>query len=98
MGYFLGVQNFEFRYFWRFSEKKNIRLGMRILWMFFWGLHKIGLYLGVFSMHFSVFSYRQGTELGIFFGWLKFGIFFGVLEISDIYFGVNGRCWARASL
>ena len=41
----------------------------------FWGNHKIGLYLGVISMHFRVFSYGQGTEWGIFFI-LKFQIFF----------------------
>ena len=23
-------------------------------------------------------------------------IFLGVLKIPDIFFGVNGRCWARA--
>ena len=35
--------------------------------------------------------------MGIFFGSLKFQIiFWGVLEISDIFLGVNGRCWARA--
>ena len=32
-------------------------------------------------MHFRVFSEGQGTEWGIFFGLLKFQIFFGVLEI-----------------
>ena len=36
-------------------------------------------------MHFRVFSYGQGTKWGIFFGSLKFQIFFGVLEISDIF-------------
>ena len=30
--------------------------GMKILWIFFWGHHKNGLYLGVISMHFRVFS------------------------------------------
>ena len=69
---------------------------MKILWIFFRGHHKIGLYLGVIPMHFRVYSYGQRTEWGIFFGLLKFRIFFGVLEIPDIYFGVNGRCWARA--
>ena len=28
----------------------------------FWGHHKIGLYLGVISMHFRVFSLGQVTE------------------------------------
>ena len=36
-------------------QKKKI-LGMKILWIFFGGHHKIGLHLGVISMHFSVFS------------------------------------------
>ena len=62
----------------------------------FWGHHKIGLYVGVISMQFRVFPSGQGTEWGIFSGLLKFGIFFGVLEIADIYFGVSCRCWARA--
>ena len=38
-------------------------------------------------MHFRVFSYGQGTEWRIFFGLLKFQIFFGVLEIPDIFWG-----------
>ena len=42
--------------------------------------------LRVISMHFRVFLKGQGTELGFFFGLLKFQIFFGVLEIPDIFF------------
>ena len=53
--FFLG-QNFEFQYFLGGFQKKNIFLGLKILWIFFWGHHKIGLYLGVISMHFKVFS------------------------------------------
>ena len=49
--------------------------GMKILWIFFGGHHKIGLYLVVISMHFRVFSF-QGTEWGIFFGVAKFQIYF----------------------
>ena len=60
--------------------------GIKILWIFFGGHHKIGLYLGVVSMHFRVFSKGQHTEWGILFGLLKYQIFFGVLEIPDIYF------------
>ena len=33
--------------------------------------------------------------MGFFLGSIKFQIFFGVLEIPDMFF-VNGRCWARA--
>ena len=41
--------------FWVF-RKMNIMLGMEILWIFFGGHHKIGLYLGVISMHIRVVS------------------------------------------
>ena len=41
------------------------------------GHHTIGLYLGVISMPFRVFSYGQSTEWRIFLGLLKFQIFFG---------------------
>ena len=34
----------------------NIFGGMKILWVFLGGRHKIGMYLGVISMHFRVFS------------------------------------------
>ena len=46
----------------------------------FWGHHKIGLYLGVISMHFRVFSLGQGTEWGYFVGLLKFQVFLGCLK------------------
>ena len=41
--------------------------------------HEIGLYLGVISMHFRVFSLRQG-----FFWVAKISNIFEVLEIPDI--------------
>ena len=56
-------------------RKLNIFGGMKILWIFFRGHHKIGLYLEVISMHFWVFSEGQGTEWRIFFGLLKVQIF-----------------------
>ena len=34
--------------------------------------------------------------MGYFLGLLKFQIVFGVLEIPNIFLGVNGRCWVRA--
>ena len=80
---------FWFQSFWGFSEKW-------IFWGILGGHHKIGLYSGVISMHFRVFSKGQGTEWGCFWGSLKFQIFFGVLEIPDIFGGMNSRCWARA--
>ena len=36
--------------------------GMKIFGYFWGGHHKIGIYLGVISMHFRVFSLGQGTE------------------------------------
>ena len=57
LGSFFGVQNFDFQYiFLGVFRKINILLGMKILWLFFGGHHKIGLYLGVISMYFRVFS------------------------------------------
>ena len=53
---FFGVQYFEFQYFWGFRKKNNIFGGMKILRIFLGGHHKNGLYLGVISMHFRVFS------------------------------------------
>ena len=54
----------------------------------FGGHHKIGLYLGVISMHSRVSSLGQGTEWGIIFWIAKiFKYFFGVLEIPDIFWG-----------
>ena len=66
------------KYFW----------GMRTSWIFFGGHHKIGLYLGVISMHFRVLSESQGTEWGIFLGVAKISnIFFGVFELPDMFWG-----------
>ena len=56
-------------------RKLNILGGLKILWIFFRGQHKIGLYLEVISMHFRAFSEGQDTEWRIFFGLLKVQIF-----------------------
>ena len=55
-GSFFLVQNFEFQDFLGVFRKIIIFFGMKILWIIFWGPHKIGLYLVVISMHFRVFS------------------------------------------
>ena len=65
----------------------NIFLGMNIWWVFFWGLPKIGLVLGVISMYFRVFSSGKYTESGYFWGCKNFKYFLGVLQISDIFWG-----------
>ena len=48
LGLFLGVKNSEFQYFLGFSEKLIFLGGMKILWIFFGGHHKIGLVFGSF--------------------------------------------------
>ena len=47
-GHFFGSK-FRISIFWGVFRKMNIFGGMKILWIFFWGHHKIGLYLGVIS-------------------------------------------------
>ena len=54
---------------------------------FLGGHPRIGLVLGVISMYFRVFSCGTYTESGYLFVLQKFQIFFGVLEISDIFWG-----------
>ena len=56
LGPFFGVKNFEFRYFLGGFWKINIIFGYENFVDIFWGLHKIGLYLEVISVHFKVFS------------------------------------------
>ena len=86
LGLILGVQNFEFQYFLGFQKTDYFR-GMKILWIFFWGHHKIGLYLEVISKHFRVFSEGKRTEWRIFFGLLKVQISnLGCLKLL-IFFG-----------
>ena len=74
-----------FNIFWGFQKKIILFWGMKILWIFFGGHHKIGQCLGVISMHFRIFSLGQGTEWGIFLGVAKVPNIFGVLEIPDIF-------------
>ena len=59
-------------------QKNEYFWGYEVFVDIFWGHHKIGLYLGVISMHFRVFSKGQGTE---------WRIFFGVAKISTIFWG-----------
>ena len=51
----MGVQNFESTILGGF-QKKEYFLGYEDFVDIFWGHHKIGLYLGVISMYFRVFS------------------------------------------
>ena len=60
----------------------------------FRGHHKIGLYLGLISMHFRGVKVKIQNG-GYFLGSLKFQIFFWVLEIPDIFW-VMDRCLGQA--
>ena len=57
---------------------------MKILRIVFGGHHKIGLYLGVISMHFRVFSEGHCTEWRYLLGGGGGG---GFAEISNIFWG-----------
>ena len=52
---FGGYKILNFNIFWGF-QKNEYSFGYEDFVDVFWGHHKIGLYLGVISMHFSVFS------------------------------------------
>ena len=61
---------------------------MKILWICFGGHHKIGLYLGVISMHFEGLFLRSMYRMRDIFGGCKSSKYFlGVYEIPDIFFG-----------
>ena len=88
LGSFFWVQNFEFQYFFGFSEKLIFFFWYEDFVDIFWGHHKIGLYLDVISMHFRVFLKVKIQNGGYIFGLLKFQMsFFLVLEIPDIFWG-----------
>ena len=63
LGSFLCVKFRISIFVWVF-RKVNIFLGMKLLWIIFGDHHKIGLYLGVISMHFRglflTSRYRMG--------------------------------------
>ena len=54
-GHFFCIQNFEFHSFLGFQKNKYF-WGYEDFVDIFWGHHIIGLYFGVISMHFRVFS------------------------------------------
>ena len=56
LGSFFGFKILKFNIFGGGFRKMNIFWGLKILWIFFRGHHKISLNLGVISMHFRVLS------------------------------------------
>ena len=81
-GHFFGFKILNFDIFG--ISEKWIFFGYEVCG-YFWGSSQIGLYLGVISMHFRVFSKVQGTEWRIFWGVAKISNV-GLLEIPDIFF------------
>ena len=74
-------------WFWGYgTSKMSIIWDKRILLTFFGG-HSY-----VFNGHFVRSRYR----VWIFCGFIKCKIFFGIPDISDIYFWVKSRCWDQA--
>ena len=74
-------------------RKINIFWGMKILWIFFGGHHKIGLYLVVISMHFWVFSSRGGGGGTLIFLYIRrLGPFFwGLIFEFQYFFGFSEK-------
>ena len=74
----------------------NIFWGMNILWICFGGSSQNWASFRLITMHFGAFFKVKSSELGYFFGLLKFQIFFLGCLIFLIFFGVNGGPWVRA--
>ena len=80
--FFLEGGGQKYLYFW----------GMKILWVLLGSHDKIGLVVGVSSMYFRVLN-EQNENI---FAWQNLQIFFGVLDIPDIFLAANGICWAQS--
>ena len=83
-GHFLGFKNLNCNIF-LFIRKMNSFWGKKILCIFIWGHLKIGLYIGVISMHFRV------QNAGYFLGVSKISNIFLECMKFLIFFWVNGR-------
>ena len=73
-----------FNIFWGFQKNEHF-LGSEDFVDIFWGHHKIGLVFGSFLCILESFLRSKVQNLDIVFGLLKFQIFFGVLDIPDIF-------------
>ena len=81
-----GFKVLNFNIFWGIQKNEYV-LGLKILWIFFGAHRKIGLNLGVISMHFMVFLMAKVQNGGYFWGVAKISNIFWVLEIPDIFSG-----------
>ena len=82
----MGFKILNFNIFGGF-QKNEYFLGMMILWIFFWGHHKIGLVFGSFLCILCFFLKVEVQNGDIFWGCLNFK-YFRVLDIPDIIWGV----------
>ena len=71
LGSLFWVQILNFNIFWGFQKNKYF-LGYEEFVDIFWGHHKIGLYLGVISMHSRSFLKVKVQNGGYILGLLKF--------------------------
>ena len=83
LGPFFLVQIFELQYFLGVSENEYF-FGYLDFLDIFWGHQKIGLVLGVISMHFLKVKVQNG---GNFLGLQNVQKMFVVLDIPDIFWG-----------
>ena len=82
---FLGFKILNFNIFGGFQKNEYI-LGIKVLWMFFFGHHNIGLYLGVISMHFRAF-FKVKVQNGEYFLVAKISNILGCLKFLILFSG-----------
>ena len=75
-GHFLGFKIFNFNIFWGFQQNEYFG-GMKILWMFSLGHHKLDYILGSFPYTFKGLFLSSKLR--------ESGIFFEVAKISNIF-------------
>ena len=94
LGYFWGFKILNFNIFW-VLQKTEFFGGMKILWIYFGGHHKTGLYLEVISSILGAFLKVNVQNGGYFLGCEISNIYLMCLKFL-IFFAVNGRCRALA--
>ena len=95
LGSFYLGSKFWISIFFGVFRKINIFWGMKIMWIFFGVVTKLDYIWGSYLCILWSFL-RSWHRMGIFLGLLKFQIFFRGAWISWYFWGVKGRCWARA--
>ena len=68
---------------------------MKILWIFFWGHHKIGLSIFTHTLPRPIYGV-QNSEFQYFWGFSEKSIFLGGMKILWIFFGGSSQNWASS--